>query len=304
MIQNRVLGACPFCNVLFKSPGALANHLAAKHSDKSLPFKRMKPKAISGNQAESDEENQTSDVARGANTISQGGEARELYKMVEVFDSGTAGSDEIFTSDVVELVPYITVPDDSDVTQSDTLEVTTSQIQQFPDFREAGKALCAYKQRSLDAAKCHSPFMSAKDYKLARFFHSAQVPLHQIDNFFKEDFLQTSQVRIPTSHGFSFNSAYTLCQQWDKMTKDPQWKNGFVDFKMAPNTEFWYRDLLECIMYLLRRKSYAKNMLWSPVREFDAVGERVYTEMNTASWWWDTQVYSKLLPVFQTLTVF
>jgi len=63
-----------------------------------------------------------------------------------------------------------------------------------------------------------------------------------------------------------------------------------VDFKMARNTEFWYRDVLECIKYLLGRQSYGGNILWSPVREFDGTGERVYTEMNTGNWWWNTQV--------------
>ena len=52
-----------------------------------------------------------------------------------------------------------------------------------------------------------------------------------------------------------------LRKQLDKMTADPQWKNGFVDYKMAKNTEFWYRDVFQCIAYLPRRESYVGEML-------------------------------------------
>ena len=57
-----------------------------------------------------------------------------------------------------------------------------------------------------------------------------------------------------------------------------------MDFQLAKNREFWYRDVLEYIKYLLRRQYYAESMVWSPVREFDGSGERVYSEMHTADW--------------------
>ena len=71
----------------------------------------------------------------------------------------------------------------------------------------------------------------------------------------------------------------------------PAWKNGFVDFRLGKGTEFWYRDVLQVLKYLLRRKSFAPHMIWAPVKNLDGRRERVYTEMNTASWWWDTQVW-------------
>ena len=66
---------------------------------------------------------------------------------------------------------------------------------------------------------------------------------------------------------------------------DPAWKNGFVDFRLAKGTEFWYRDILQVLKYLLRRKSFAQHMFWALVKNFDGQDERVYTEMNIASWW-------------------
>jgi len=89
--------------------------------------------------------------------------------------------------------------------------------------------------------------------------------------------------RNPTVQTISFSSPHTLEKKFSRMTADPEWRNGYVDFKMARNIEFWYRDVLECIKYLLGRQSYGGNMLWSPVREFDASGKQVYTEMNTGN---------------------
>jgi len=68
---------------------------------------------------------------------------------------------------------------------------------------------------------------------------------------------------------------------------DLLWKNGFVDFRLAKNTEFWYRDILESLKYLLRWKSFAAHMCWALVRHFDIQQDTVYTEMNTATWWWN-----------------
>jgi len=89
---------------------------------------------------------------------------------------------------------------------------------------------------------------------------------------------------------FSFHSSYGLYEKLDAMIIDPVWKNGFVDFRLAKKTEFWYWDILEVLKYLLRLKFFAPHMFWAPVRHFDTQKERVYTEMNTGSWWWDTQV--------------
>ena len=94
----------------------------------------------------------------------------------------------------------------------------------------------------------------------------------------------------PTVQTFSFNLAHILGKKFSRITADPEWRNEYVDFKIARNTEFWYCDVLECIKYLLGWQSYRGNMLWLPVREFDRTGERVYTEINTGNEWWNTQV--------------
>ena len=198
-------------------------------------------------------------------------------------------------SDQVELMPYETI------ISSDVAETSSVGVKRFPPHLEAGKQIALHNLPKLNLTSCFYPFRNAMDYKLAWYFHSAHIPLTKIDEFFKEGFYEPQRQDDGDPTKVSFNSTYILCKLWDAMTQDPQWKNGFVDFKMAQNTEFWYRDILKCIRYLLRRKSYAKSMFWEPIQEFDDVGERVYTELNTGLWWWETQVRCPLIELLYLL---
>ena len=45
------------------------------------------------------------------------------------------------------------------------------------------------------------------------------------------------------------------------------------------------------MQYLLRQWAFVNNMLWDPIEVFNCEGERIYSEMNTGSWWWEEQVF-------------
>lgn len=183
-------------------------------------------------------------------------------------------------------------------------------VTSFPEEHEAGKVIAAYPfvEERHPMHNFFTPFQNAMDFKLARFFYSAHVPKARIDEFFHDGFVgqQADAIESPPngvgSPLFSFRSAHTLYKNIDNMIVDPPWMNGFVDFRLAKNTEFWYRDILKVLKFLLRRKSLGRHMFWAPVRQFDTQHERVYSEMNTASWWWDTQVCNLFTGILQLLT--
>jgi len=155
----------------------------------------------------------------------------------------------------------------------------------FPAGRKVGKATSAspFIQQRQPTYNFFSSFQNTFDFKLIRFFYAAQVPKARIDKFFTAGF-----VKQGTDAGgglqFSFHSLYGLYKKLDAIIIDPVWKNGLVDFRLAKKTEFWYRDILEVLKYLLRLKFFALHMFWAPVRHWDMQKERVYTEMNTGSW--------------------
>jgi len=55
-------------------------------------------------------------------------------------------------------------------------------------------------------------------------------------------------------------------------------------------TSFYYRNIIDCVRYLIRQVPYSSDMVYAPIREYDSSGERLYSEMHTADWWWDMHV--------------
>lgn len=56
--------------------------------------------------------------------------------------------------------------------------------------------------------------------------------------------------------------------------------------------ELWRRDPVKCIRELLGNPLFVKHMRYAPERQYtDTEGtERIYSNMETADWWWDVQV--------------
>jgi len=68
-----------------------------------------------------------------------------------------------------------------------------------------------------------------------------------------------------------------------------QWFEGQVEDGQR-TLPFFYRDVLECIRYLLRQIAYRDDLVYAPRCECDPTGHRIYAEMHTADWSWDVQV--------------
>jgi len=191
-----------------------------------------------------------------------------------------------------EFIPYMSLPEsplDANSNGKSSLNLTEA----FPSDRKAGDVVV---HTPFDYAKnpkynFFHPFAHALDYKLARFFHAAHVAKARIDEFYNAGFIETGtpagkrktrQTQSPMC-AFSFKSSYALYKKLDEMLPASGWGNGSVDFRLAKDTEFWYRNMFDCIHYLVRQKCYEKNIVWSPVQDFVVHGNRVYTEMNTGT---------------------
>jgi len=90
----------------------------------------------------------------------------------------------------------------------------------------------------------------------------------------------------------SCRSAYTLRQHLDIL--DPfreslVWAEASID-DGRPATTFYYRNIIDGVRYVIRQVSYRADIVYAPIREYDRIGERIYSGMHTADWWWDMQV--------------
>jgi hypothetical protein len=65
--------------------------------------------------------------------------------------------------------------------------------------------------------------------------------------------------------------------------------------------EFYFRDILKCIEALYGNPEFATHLVVMPERHYSDANqtERVFHDMHTGKWWWETQV-STLQSDFRT----
>ena len=69
---------------------------------------------------------------------------------------------------------------------------------------------------------------------------------------------------------------------------------GYVEAGQRP-LPFFYRNVLDCVRYLLRQIANRDDLVHASRPEYDHSGQRIYAEMHTADWWWDIQVLPRSL---------
>jgi hypothetical protein len=82
----------------------------------------------------------------------------------------------------------------------------------------------------------------------------------------------------------------------------PEWKCSLIEVtddlldddgnKMSKHLELWYRNPVECVRELIGNPAFKEFISYVPERVYmDSDGKvRVYNEMWTGNWWWETQV--------------
>jgi hypothetical protein len=181
-------------------------------------------------------------------------------------------------------------PDDV-VHESDTEELndTTSSPAGKPmDYPGAGEAIGdvnGFEQEHRDLCEDPwAPFASAHGFKLASWFIQSKVPKSRINEYFSSG--------LGNSASVGYSSMHTLenhLRSFDPYSLYLQWFEGQVDDGRR-TLPFFYRNILDCVRYLLRQIAYRDDFVYAPRREYDCEGQRVYSEMHTADWWWNVQV--------------
>lgn len=143
-----------------------------------------------------------------------------------------------------------------------------------------------------------SPFISEEAFNFAKWLVDCEVPVKAIDSLFNG-----SKGPMPDlgSVKKSFSSAYQLQNLIDKMPDGLGWQSwnrnitdlAWSDDHPEPIT-FYSRNVCEIGKWLIRQPVFGTNMSYAPVRKYVG-GVRVYDEMNTGDWWWETQVFLQFL---------
>ncbi|KAI9881799.1 MAG: hypothetical protein M1823_006489, partial [Watsoniomyces obsoletus] len=133
-----------------------------------------------------------------------------------------------------------------------------------------------------------TPFESSRDFTLARWFVESNTSKTKINAYFNGG--------LSGAGTSSFTSGHTLRRQIDSMEPDMahgSWMTGKADFDGLKET-YYYRDPLSVIQYLFRQRAFVNDMIYAPVKVHNQAGERMFSEMHTAEWWWETQVRFRL----------
>ena len=170
----------------------------------------------------------------------------------------------------------------------DSEDCTSSVAAEQEDYSPAGEAIGEVRgyleERSNLCEEPWAPFSCAQAFKLTSWFIQSKVSNTRINEYF------SSGMGNSTSVGYS--SMHTLENHLRHLDPSAPYLQSFQGHvEDGPRTlPFFYRDILDCVGYLLRQIADRDDLVYAPCREYDQSGQRIYAEMHTADWWWDVQV--------------
>jgi len=148
------------------------------------------------------------------------------------------------------------------------------------------------------------PFGSEEEYNFAELVTLKGIPANVIDTMLK------SNCGLDKGICASLKSNYHLRQKIDRMEDGlghRSWKKSTLPMtwneQHPDRIVFWHRDLTACAKWILRQPAYREHLVYGPVRSFNTEGKRIYDEMHTGDWWWDTQVLRHIQVPRPQLTV-
>ena len=123
------------------------------------------------------------------------------------------------------------------------------------------------------------PFKNARDFELGRWIMDLGLTKNTVDNYL--------QHALDDNRCTSFRNADELWVLFENL-EFGFGSQSWTSFEIESGT-LWTRNVLQCIQLLLGHLPFEEHTVYGPVRLFDTNGRRIYNEIYTADWWWDTQ---------------
>jgi len=168
-------------------------------------------------------------------------------------------------------------PEDPDLTCLP--EPSKTQYQQCEAGISYGTAGGIYR-KSLNAnLNPWQTFRSAKEFELGWWMLQSRLTKGSINEYLQRG--------LDDERFLSFQSAdepWSLFEGVEHGFRPRSWST----FPCGSGT-LYSRNILHCIRLPVSDLPFADHMVFAPKRLFDSTGRRVYNEIHTADWWWDTQ---------------
>ena len=158
--------------------------------------------------------------------------------------------------------------------------------------RKAGTIVVTEGARDINTSyrDWYYPFSSELEFGIAHWFMEEKVSKGAIDRFFRSPFLQ------PITQSIGFRQANDVFRALYPVTSDTlQWATYPMtiptEMKDVPDIKVTlrYRRIDLAIKALLGSIPLKEHLTYSPYRQYGSDGERIYTDMASAEWWWEMQ---------------
>ncbi|KAH7903989.1 hypothetical protein BJ138DRAFT_1107200 [Hygrophoropsis aurantiaca] len=134
-----------------------------------------------------------------------------------------------------------------------------------------------------------APFASQIDYELARWAKLRGSGSTAFSDLLKIDGLCEKL-------GLSYKDSRQLNQIIDKKlpTRRPQFQREEIEIA-GESYDVYFRDILECVKALYGDPEFARYLVFTPERHYSDANRtmRMYHDLHTGKWWWDTQTKRK-----------
>jgi len=254
---------CSFCRKRYEGAGAYETNLRSAHANLDIVHA-------------STIRNPPADVL-----TDRGTDLSDANEPIEHSDSDyesdpaedTAGSERDAPDDRLRREP------ETDVLEDNTYPVAAEQ-EDYPGAGEAIGEVKEYKEECRDLCENPwAPFASAQGFKLLSWFIESKVSKTQINDYFSNGIGNSTSVGYSSMHMLE-----NLLRHLDPYSPDLQWLEGHVEDGQR-TLPFFYRNVLDCVRYLLCLIAYRDDLVYAPRRQYNQSGQRIYAEMHTADWW-------------------
>jgi len=255
---------CPFCRRKYIRSGVYENHLRTAHANLDIVLGSTVGYPSSG------------DIINDVETsILHHPEASELQDSDYESDPAPTGH---------ELGPFTAHESDTEIPDDSTSSLPGRQGH-YPRAGEVIGEVDGFEQENRNLCEDPwAPFSCAQGFKLASWFIQSKVTKSRINEYISSGLGSSALVGYSSMHTLA-NHVRSL----DPHSSYLQWFEGQVEDSKR-TLPFFYRNVRDCVRYLLRQIAYQDDLVYAPWHEFDPNGERIYAEMHTADWGWDVQV--------------
>jgi hypothetical protein len=109
-------------------------------------------------------------------------------------------------------------------------------------------------------------------------------------------------LKVKNRCGLSFHNKYSFMKKVDALPTGLGWScelvkvtgniRGENDEEMTEELELWFWNPIEIVHKLIRNPTFKEHMAYAPEKAYqDEDGSvRIFDEIWTGDWWWETQV--------------